>query len=319
MVVSLKYLSFLIALFLLMAGCKKENKPDISKALPKVTTENPSDITVSSVSMGGNVTFDGSTEVTERGFCWNTSPNPTINDNKVKSGTGTGVYTYNITGLSSSTIFYVRAFATNLVGTTYGDMITFVTNAIDVDGNIYHTVTLGTQIWMVENLKTTRYRNGDAIPNITSNTTWENLTSGAYCNYNNDALNLATYGGLYNYEAIKDPRNVCPQGWKLPTNDDWQKLVVFLGGNNIAGGKMKEAGTLHWDAPNTGADNSSGFTGLPGGNRGYGGFHSLGNSCYFWSNPSSTFSRALLYNFADISGIGNSSDVLGLSIRCLKE
>jgi uncharacterized protein (TIGR02145 family) len=105
----------------------------------------------------------------------------------------------------------------------------------------------------------------------------------------------------------------------LPTNADWLQLEVFLGGSDVAGGKMKEAGTAHWTTPNTGADNSSGFTAMPGGNRGLGGFTDLGNATYFWSDPASTYSRGLLYNISATTGISNYNTVQGFSIRCIKE
>jgi len=133
----------------------------------------------------------------------------------------------------------------------------------DYDGNVYHTVTIGTQIWMVENLKTTHYRNGDPIPNVPDNTQWSNLTTSAYCNYNNDANNAKTYGLLYNWYAAINSLNICPVGWHVPSANEWKKLETYMGGVGVAGGKMKEAGTTHWISPNTKAGNSSGFSGLP--------------------------------------------------------
>lgn len=135
----------------------------------------------------------------------------------------------------------------------------------DYDGNVYQTVLIGDQCWMMENLKVTHYRNGDPIPHVTDGVTWGNLTSGAYCNYNNDEGNVATYGRLYNWYAVDDSRNIAPAGWHVPSDAEWQTLVDYLGGDAVAGGKMKEAGTTHWASPNTGATNESGFTALPGG------------------------------------------------------
>jgi uncharacterized protein (TIGR02145 family) len=159
----------------------------------------------------------------------------------------------------------------------------------DVDGNVYCIVTIGTQVWMAENLKVTHYRNGDPIPNVTDNTEWTGLSNGAYCNYDNDPGNLATYGCLYNWYAVNDSCGIAPAGWHVPTDAEWQTLVYYLGGSSYAGGKMKttgtiEAGTGLWYSPNTGATNESSFSALPGGlcHRGY--FFHLGHAAYFWSS-----------------------------------
>jgi len=137
----------------------------------------------------------------------------------------------------------------------------------DIDGNIYQTVKIGDQWWMAENLKVTHYRNGDTIPNVTESSQWINLSTGAYCAYNNNEANAEIYGYLYNWFAVNDDRNIAPDGWHIPTVDEWKILVDFLGGYEVAGGKMKEAGTLYWNQPNTDATNESGFNALPGGMR----------------------------------------------------
>ena len=146
----------------------------------------------------------------------------------------------------------------------------------DIDGNTYQTVKIGDQWWMAENLKVTCYRNGDAIPNITDGTTWASLSTGAYCEYNNDINNVATYGRLYNWYAVTDSRNIAPAGWHVPSDAEWKQLEMYLGMSQSEadatgwrgtdeGGKLKEVGTMHWNSPNTGATNESGFTALPGG------------------------------------------------------
>ena len=304
---------------ILIAGCKKADNPKPVPVNPATitTTSITNDFGISATS-GGSITSDGGSAVTARGICWSKVDKPTIADSKTVDSTGTGSFVSQLTDLSSNTTYYVRAYATNAAGTTYGNSVQFTTNTIDIDGNLYHSVTIGAQVWMVENLKVTHYRNGDPVPNVTDNAQWESLSQGAYCDYNNDPGNTAVYGHLYNNYSVVDQRNICPDGWRLPTDADWSQLEVFLGGNDVAGGKMKEAGTTHWTAPNTGADNSSGFTGVPGGNRGYGGFADLGNYAYFWAASESSYSRALLYNMAATSGIGNNGNVLGLSIRCIK-
>jgi len=142
-----------------------------------------------------------------------------------------------------------------------------ITTITDIDGNVYNTIVIGTQTWMVENLKVTKYRNGESISNITDASQWSNLTAGAYCNYENIAANVTDYGRLYNWYAVSDSRNIAPAGWHVPTDTEWTTLTTFLGGESVSGGKMKETGTTHWNTTNSTVDNSSGFTGLPGGNR----------------------------------------------------
>jgi uncharacterized protein (TIGR02145 family) len=195
----------------------------------------------------------------------------------------------------------------------------------DVDGNTYQTVTIGTQVWMAGNLKVTHYRNGIAIPNDTDGTTWVTLTTGAYSDYDNDSNNVATYGRLYNWFAVADSQNIAPVGWHVPTDADWQQLANYLGGDAVAGGKLKDTGTAHWIAPNTGATNESGFSGLPGGYRPYannGAYQYLYNYAYFWSSTASTASsglaRYLSYSSAALNGPAANKN-FGFSVRCVKD
>jgi len=204
----------------------------------------------------------------------------------------------------------------------------------DYDGNIYQTIIIGTQCWMKEDLKVTHYPNGDPIPNITDNTVWDylqdNKTDDAYCFYNND--NTTDYGGLYTYAAAigdnweRDNSNgqgVCPDGWHLPTDAEWTILTDYLGGENIAGGKMKEIGTIHWISPNTDADNSSGFTGLPGGYRYYdnGPFNAMGEESYWWTatvyDSYRCDYRKLSYNYATVNNFHYNMSC-GFSVRCVR-
>lgn len=137
----------------------------------------------------------------------------------------------------------------------------------DIDGNVYNTITIGTQVWMVENLRTTRYRDGTAIPNVKDNITWAALQTGAYCDYGNTPANSTAYGRLYNWYAAAGSYNICPTGWHLPTLDEWNTLIAYVGGPTGAGGKLKEEGQNHWGNPNVLATNVVGFTALPGGSR----------------------------------------------------
>lgn len=193
----------------------------------------------------------------------------------------------------------------------------------DVDGNVYHTVVIGTQAWLVENLHVTHYRNGDAIANVSDNTQWSNLTSGAYCCYNNSAPTATMYGYLYNWSAASDSRNIAPTGWHVATDADWTTLISYLGGESAAGGCLKETGTTHWVTPNTGASNSSGFTAIPGGDRlPTGGFDLITNYGCWWSTTASDASNAwgvnLYYGNANtVHGTYNKK--CGMSIRCVMD
>jgi uncharacterized protein (TIGR02145 family) len=148
------------------------------------------------------------------------------------------------------------------------------------------SVIIGTQTWMLRNLDVITYRNGDSIPQVTDPTQWSGLTTGAWCWYNNDSANGAVYGKLYNWYAVNDSRGLAPAGYHIPTASEWQTLTNALGGLSLAGGDLKEAGTTHWSDPNTGATNNSGFTGLPGGNRGAfnGTFSNINNIGYWWTS-----------------------------------
>ena len=299
-----------------------------------LTTTVVASITSTTGVSGGNITDDGGGAITQKGVCWSSSSqNPTTTDSKTADGAGAGSYTSNLTGLTPGTTYYVRAYAENIAGIAYaGNVVSFTTDQMttvtDIDGNLYNTVTIGTQLWMKENLKTTKYNNGDAIPNITDDMGWYNLymtKSGAYCNYDNVASNGDVYGRIYNWYAVNDPRKICPAGWHVPDRSELSTLSSFLGGESLAGGALKETGTAHWNAPNEGATNSSGFTALPGGDRGYMGyFGDLGQTGYFWSSTQSNVDRAYFRTVDSYStSFGTSSrnwgKDTGMSVRCIKD
>jgi len=194
----------------------------------------------------------------------------------------------------------------------------------DVEGNIYSTVKIGNQVWMAENLNTTKYRNGDPIPNVTSDTAWYLLTKGAFCNFDNDPNNSISYGKLYNWYAVNDSRQLAPIGWHVPTHAEWSTLFTFLGGDSIAGAKIKETGISHWPSPNSGSTNETGFTAIPGGYRSeIGDFWFINYRGYWWSS-SSTPQYLVWYLFLLPNFNGAINDDLrhfsvGLSVRCIKD
>ena len=206
----------------------------------------------------------------------------------------------------------------------------FQNNVSDIDGNTYKTVKIGTQVWMAENLKVSKYSDGTTIPNITDDTQWLNNTTGAWAYYNNDAANNVKYGKLYNWHAVSKTtngnKNVCPTGWHVPTDTEWTVLTDYLGGEGVAGGKMKEVGITSWNSPNTDVTNISLFTGLPGGIiYGVGGYGSIGSYGYWWSSTEDStndawnaWSRYLSGNDGNAHRSDNGKKE-GFSVRCLRD
>jgi uncharacterized protein (TIGR02145 family) len=291
--------------------------------LPTISTSSATSIMTSSATSGGNIASDGGGTISSRGVCWSTTQSPTITNSKTIDGNSTGSFTSFITGLSPNTLYYVRAYATNNVGTVYGSQISFVTKQAssvtvsDIDGNIYHTVLIGTQTWMVENLKVTKYRNGNIIRTSPTPFTTSDKPEQYQWAYNGIESNVLTYGRLYTWYAIRWSE-ICPVGWHVPTSSEWNTLINFLGPNGSY--KIKEIGTSHWDAPNTGATNETGFTALPGGLRSLDGkYYSMGTYAYWWTNTEETgrFICYLLSGNTFIKGTHNPN--VGMYIRCIKD
>jgi uncharacterized protein (TIGR02145 family) len=214
-------------------------------------------------------------------------------------------------------------YGTIVTGAPTGNMtvIFYFAGCRDKDGNSYTTVALGTQTWMAENLKTTQYHNGDFLFNVTDSVLWSSMTEGASCDYGNNPVNSNTYGKLYNFYAVGDPRKICPAGWHVPSDVEWTTLTTFLGSS--AGGKLKESGTAHWQSPNTGATDESGFTALPGGFRfGDGTFYNLNLYACFWSSSEvtsiSAWSRILSNNYDYVTREEDHKSQ-GFSVRCVKD
>ena len=192
----------------------------------------------------------------------------------------------------------------------------------DIDGNMYQSIIINGQEWMAENLRTTSYANGDPIPNVTDFNQWESLTTGAWSHYDNDSQYENPYGKLYNWYTVADPGNVCPTGWHVPTDAEWTVLSDYLGGEAVAGGKMKSTGTQYWQSPNANATNESGFSGLPGGYRANDGtFSFIGSGGGWWSSTeyvtNDAWARYLDYSYGDVNRDG-SAKANGFSVRCLK-
>jgi uncharacterized protein (TIGR02145 family) len=284
----------------------------IPAVVPTLTTTMVTGITLTTAATGGNITDDGGGAITARGVCWATTANPAVGAlNTTTNGTGTGVFTSAITGLTDGTNYYVRAYATNSAGTAYGNQQLFTTvhqtgTLTDNDGNTYRTVKIGNQWWMAEDLATTKYNDNSSIPNLTLDADWiaENGTAGhngAYCWYNNDGTTYKPlYGAIYNWYAV-NTGNLCPTGWHVPSDEEYQTLELFLGmapGTNPGqvgawedrgtdqGTQMKNTTGWSTGLPNLNGTNTSGFSALPGGYRfGVdGSFQSLGQVSFWWAS-----------------------------------
>jgi uncharacterized protein (TIGR02145 family) len=195
----------------------------------------------------------------------------------------------------------------------------------DVDGNVYKTITIGTQTWMAENLRTTRYRDGDTLPEVRDDTKWFNTAISAYCNYNNtsNSDSIAIFGRLYNWYAVNDSHNLAPSGWHVASDAEWTTLTDYLGGLGFVSGKLKETGTAHWHSPNEAATNESGFTALPGGVRFTNGtFDGIGYDGLWWCSTKDNiywaWLRFIYYKYSSVSrDIGGMND--GYSVRCVRD
>jgi len=300
---------------------------------------------------GGLIIHNGGAEITSRGICWSTATRPTIDDNCISDGAGSGNFESEIDGLAPYTVYFIRAYATNILGTGYGESFGFITlwdnsSITDIDGNEYATIQIGDQVWMAENLKSVRYSDGVSIPFAESVDEWMALSadSRGYCFYDNSQLAFSTYGALYTWPAAMNSvdssniennavQGVCPSGWHLPGNAEWIQLEVQLGMSELLakdegwhgwdeGGMLKEPGTSLWVEPNLFATNSSGFSAIPGGFRDTLGIYRSGGSyTAFWSSTGGDDEVAWLMGLH--AGRG---EILrekypvkdGYSVRCIK-
>jgi|GEM_PF-1259946 len=265
------------------------------------------------IDLGGGV-------ISEMGVVISTSPDPTLADKRA----ATFVNYYDSVAvrcgsLLPSTVYYIKAYDVNEAGVSFGEEISFTT-AAPSPGNVI----ISNQVWMAKNLDVSSYRNGDPIPQVTDAAAWGSLTTGAWCWYNNDsATYAATYGKLYNWYAVNDPRGLAPEGWHVPTNNEWLVLDTVFG-NSFAAGAIKEAGTAHWQVPNIGATNISGFTALPNGIRSPNGNLSagIGIYAYWWGAESDSETTADLhsayYAYQFMSPSSSSNKKYGAGVRCIK-
>jgi len=282
-----------------------------------------------------HVDADGGLAVTERGVCWGSSSNPTINNSRTLDGAGTGSFGSTITNLVSGTKYYARSYAKNSAGVAYSEEVTFTTTgtivnslgSVEYFGETYHLVSIGTQIWFSENLRTTKFNDGTEIPNISTTANWLSATTPAYCSYNNTSnVNFIKENGyLYNRYVAFSTKNVCPVDYRVATYDDWEQLKTTVGDNFD---NLIETGTTHWIFTTANANNKYGFTALPSGMM-YkdGSFVAQGTYTQWWTGTKDYNADNTNYiilnnsnpNYYNISKRGlPPNDKYGLSIRCIK-
>ncbi|MCE2770184.1 MAG: fibrobacter succinogenes major paralogous domain-containing protein [Saprospiraceae bacterium] len=289
--------------------------------LPIITTNPVATITSTTAISGGNISSNGGSAITARGIVWNKTGNPAVGTDSIRTdaSTTTGSYTLNLGNLNAGITYYVRAYATNAVGIAYGNQLTFTTQPVlDTIGNQYTTITINGKEWFKENLKTTKYANGDSIENVPTAGDWGLRTSGAWAYYNNDLNNDSSLGKLYNWYAVTDVKGLCPTGWHVATDADWTSLTANYGTDANAGNELKA--TTLWTAPNSNT-NSSNFGALPGGGRGGLNFGDLNNKGFWWTSTlfdaSNSYARRLEYNTDTVIRY-TESNKYGFSVRCVK-
>lgn len=327
-------------------------------AIPSLTTTPATTITNTSALSGGTIAFDGGATITARGVCWSTSSNPTISlSTKTIDGSGIGAFTSSLTGLTANTTYYIRAYATTNIGTAYGNQVSFIaasqySYSYTQGGTVYDNgysdayttiiTNCNNQTWMSKNFSETKYSDGTLIPEVTDPIQWANLTTGAWCYYNNDYNNFNLgYGRLYNWYAVAgiydaaslaNPalrKKLAPMGWHIPNNVEMLAFLDCLGGEGTgtAGDKMKVTGVQHWINANGNATNSSGFTGIGGGLRNFASssttsFQNLRFQGSWWMSTQydNTDGWELdLYGNASYAPLNHKPKEWALSVRCVKD
>jgi uncharacterized protein (TIGR02145 family) len=306
--------------------------------VPTLSTLAVNNIGVASAKCDIKILNNGGLTISAYGVCYATKPNPTISDNYTSSSVINDNSTHTMTGLTAYTKYFVRAYATNSAGTAYGNELEFITSGTapdkgiifnsnltygsvtDNEGNKYATITIGTQTWMAENLRATKFRNGDLIPKTSSYN--QDLTIEETPVYQWEMTNPSVYGRLYTWYAATDTRNICPEGWHIPSDAEWNTLTDYIGGIAGSADKMRETGTTHWTGTNN-ATNSTGFTALPAGYvqaTTYEFF--VSGSATWWSstsqNAGSAYCRNIYGSFANVQKPVYSKKY-GMAIRCVKD
>jgi uncharacterized protein (TIGR02145 family) len=327
----------LLSIVMVLISCKKKADTALTEpAAPTATTNAATYVGQTWAVMNGTVNANDKSTIVS--FDYDTTISYGQNIFPTHDTVSGNLSTYvnaSLGGLISNTTYHYRLRAVNSLGTTLGDDMTFTTksavpgNSIfnpdltygslnDNDGHTYKTIQLGTRTWMAENLKSTKFNDNTLIPFVPDDVVWSELTTPGYCWYNNDSI---SYGALYNWYSVNTGK-LCPAGWHVPTDEEWTSLTNFLGGDSIAGNKLRETGTLHWQSPNSGSTNESGFTGLAGGYRNTAGsFGNIRKIGYWWSasafNTIDAYYRFVSFNYDHVVR-SNSSLTGGFSVRCVK-
>ncbi|MBK7132475.1 MAG: fibrobacter succinogenes major paralogous domain-containing protein [Bacteroidales bacterium] len=314
---------------MVFSSCEKDKN-----SIPVLNTFDVKVICRTNASSGGEVINIGGTNIISHGVCWSTTDPPTINDYKTSDSVASGKLSSILSGLNPGTKYFVRAYANNIVGIAYGIMISFKTqlgNLIfnpelvygsveDIDGNEYKTMQIGQNIWMAENLKTTKLNDGTPISLVTGNTEWGSLSIPGYCWYNNnDSIPLkAEYGALYNWYAVKT-EILCPTGWHVPNDNEWWNISLHIGSHYYSG-ILAETGASHWMFQDPRANNETGLTLLPGGVRSPDGlFGNLGRGGSWWIYcGSQSISSWAILAFGSTLESHDYDKRTGFSVRCIK-
>lgn len=317
-------------LFMLTISCKEDSNVILSVA-PTIAASEIFSISSNAATVKNSLTSDGGSEITTQGICWATTPMPTINNSIIVGDLNDSIMFCRIEGLTPNTKYYARAYATNSIGTGYGNEITLTTNntVTDIDENVYNTVTIGSQVWMVENFRATKYNDGIDIPFMNQNSSWAEIDSHGYCWYDNSISNKSLYGALYNWPTVNSEK-LCPTGWHIPTDAEWGTLNEYLGGEYVAAEFLKAVG-FNWTELTNKANNYSGFSALPGGASGasLGSFSGKGLEGIWWSSKIdysigdgagwNIYWAILENNTVQRNGFMSKAGALNfLSVRCIK-